>query len=213
MICLIKRLCEVCGSDHRVQQWRKEGKYYCNKHYKQLLRCGEILTRTKFDKNEIIIYKDYAEIVLYNINNKEKARAIIDIDKINIINTYKWGLYEKYVVTRNNKKEIIYLHRLITNCNNNEKVVDHINRNKLDNRIINLRICTSSENGKNLGIKKNNTSGVPGVWYNNKNDKWCAEIKLNYNKIWLGTYSNFDDAVEIRKQAEIKYFGKYAPIL
>ena len=136
--------------------------------------------------------------------------AVVDDKDYKYLSRWKWYYNGGYAVRGFPKR--VLMHRVIMKTPSN-KVTDHINRNKLDNRIINLRICTSSENGKNLGIKKNNTSGVPGVWYNNKNDKWCAEIKLNYNKIWLGTYSNFDDAVEIRKQAEIKYFGKYAPIL
>ena len=91
-----------------------------------------------------------------------------------------------------------------------ELQIDHINLNKLDNRIANLREATNSQNGKNLPIKSNNTSGFTGVCWDKLNNKWRAIIKVDHKQINLGRYVNIDDAIIARKSAEIKYFGEYA---
>ena len=88
-----------------------------------------------------------------------------------------------------------------------ENQIDHINGVKSDNRICNLREATNSQNGKNLPIKKNNTSGYPGVYF--RCGKWRVQIKVDYQSISLGTYFNFNDAIEARKMAEVKYYGEW----
>ncbi len=83
--------------------------------------------------------------------------------------------------------------------------IDHINHVKDDNRIDNLRDVTDQENMKNLRKRKDNTSGVNGVWFSKQKGKWIAEIMLNKIKIHLGTFSNLTDAEISRKMAEQKY--------
>ena len=89
--------------------------------------------------------------------------------------------------------------------------IDHHNRIKTDNRIINLREADNSQNGKNLSLKINNTSGHSGVSWDKSNKKWRASIKVNYKQIYLGRYDTIEEAIEARKQAEIKYFGEWRP--
>jgi hypothetical protein len=60
----------------------------------------------------------------------------------------------------------------------------------------------------NKRLLDSNISGVAGVRFENK--KWVAYIKVNYKKIWLGAFDNFEDAVNARKVAEEKYFGEYS---
>ena len=60
-----------------------------------------------------------------------------------------------------------------------EKEIDHIKRNKRDNRIRRLREASSQCQKRNIGIAKNNTSGVKGVSWYTKKKRWCAEIKVN----------------------------------
>lgn len=175
------------------------GKGYCEKHYTQMRRYGKI-SRSRFDSNEIIEYVDHAEIVLYNKQCEEVARAIIDLECINIVKQYKWHLRDNgYVSTPDN----IYLHRLIAGTNDNS-VIDHINRNKLDNRRENLRHCTQQENTWNSKTMSNNTSGYTGVY--KRNNKWCARIVVNKKQINLGTFATFEEAVDARKKAEEEYF-------
>lgn len=63
----------------------------------------------------------------------------------------------------------------------------------------------------NSSIAKNNTSGITGVHYDKKRNKWCAQIMINRKGIFLGYYNNKDDAIKSRLTAEQKYFGRFAP--
>lgn len=101
-------------------------------------------------------------------------------------------------------------HRLIMNIDDLKYDVDHINGNPLDNRKDNLRVCEHKQNSKNKAINKNNTSGIVGVYWNKRCNKWVAEIKKDYKKICLGYFDDIRNAAEARRKAEIKYFGEYS---
>ena len=141
--------------------------------------------------------------------NKEFYFDLEDYDKIK---DYCWS--EHY--TRDNfsiiwardceTKKLIKMHVLL-----GFKNYDHINRNELDNRKDNLREASSQQNVFNSSIAKNNTSGITGVHYDKKRNKWCAQIMINRKGIFLGHYDNKDDAIKSRLIAEQKYFGKFAP--
>lgn len=89
---------------------------------------------------------------------------------------------------------------------------DHINRNPLDCRRSNLRKCTSAENARNRGKQKSNTSGIVGVNWNKKQGKWMSRINDTVgHRICLGLFNDKDDAIRARLQAEIKYYGEFAP--
>ncbi len=75
-----------------------------------------------------------------------------------------------------------------------EAGIDHINGNRNDNRIENLRAANQSQNLQNKAVSKNNTSGVTGVSYCNSRQKWAAYIKINYKRKWLGYHSTKDQA-------------------
>ena len=190
------KICKIEGCNNKHY-----AKGYCSKHYTQLRRHGEVLDRTKYDSNEIIIHDTYAEIIIYNQKCEEIAKALIDIDDIEKCKQYKWFFSgHGYIVNSN----YIKLHRFITNCPKG-KEVDHINHNKLDNRKSNLRICTHQENNCNKGLMKTNTSGVTGVSWDESRGKWIAYIKGEN----LGRFNTKDEAIKARKEAEIKYFGEY----
>ena len=83
--------------------------------------------------------------------------------------------------------------------------IDHINGDRLDNRILNLRDVDQSENTKNRRKSKNNTSGFNGVFWDNKLNKWRARVSVNKSIIYLGSFTNKDDAIAARIEANIKY--------
>lgn len=80
-----------------------------------------------------------------------------------------------------------------------ESRIDHINGDKTDNRICNLRLCTNSENMLNTGLQSNNTSGVKGVSWDKHHNKWIAYAFKKRKKIHLGRFEFFEDAVNARK--------------
>lgn len=199
-----KKTCTYCGKeDFNGRKYNNE--FYCGRHYRQLLKYGKI-KRTRQDLNEIILYNDHAEIILYNKNQKEIARATIDLDDIEKIKDYRWNFDTKkgYATTHYDDK-IICLHNLIMGYD-----VDHINRNKLCNEKWNFRKVNKSENMMNSIISIRNTSGVKGVSWDSSRNKWAASIRAYGHTYNLGRYDNFDDAVEVRIKYEAKLFNKYS---
>jgi len=83
--------------------------------------------------------------------------------------------------------------------------IDHINHIKDDNRIVNLRSATRSDNNKNNGIRSTNSSGYTGVCFRKSAKKWIAHIRVDSKRIHLGYHSSIDLAIEARKNAESKY--------
>lgn len=89
---------------------------------------------------------------------------------------------------------------------------DHINRIRNDNRLINLREASYSENAINHSLQKNNKSGVRGVYYDVELHKWRVQISVDKQKLQLGVYSDFEEAVAKRQIAEEILFGEFNPV-
>lgn len=86
-----------------------------------------------------------------------------------------------------------------------ESDIDHISRDKTDNSIANLRPVTRRENCKNLSKRTNNVSGVTGVGWQKEINKWRVRITVNYKSIYVGVFSDFQEACDARKEANVKY--------
>lgn len=166
--------------------------------------------RTIYDKNEIIIYDDYAEVVLYNKKCIEVARTIIDIDDIEKISIHKWYLDNHGYATSRINDKIIHMHNYL--YDNKNKIIDHIDMNKLNNSKSNFRLCTKIQNAMNSKTPCKNKSGFKGVSYESYTGKWRSVIGINGQFINLGRYDNLDDAIASRKEAELKYFGEFTPM-
>ena len=114
----------------------------------------------------------------------------------------------------NIKKTIFLVHRIIAILNGidiENKSLDHINGNKLDNRLINLRVVEQSENTRNRVIGKNNTSGEMGVYLCKKTNKWYAQITKN-KKTWSSIkFANKNDAIAARlnKKQELGFISNH----
>jgi len=184
-----------CGN---ITSVRKDS--ICSGH---TISCGHCLDPIEIERNVIKLF-------LKNSGNY----TIIDTEDYHKIKEYHWGeRIHGYVAGCKNKKRI-YLHRLILDVVNTPDVsIDHINGNKLDNRKCNLRVCAHSQNTKNHRIPINNTSGILGVWWHKQNKKWVAEIWANGKKYYLGCFIDIKEANKVRQEAEIKYFGEFAPCL
>lgn len=88
--------------------------------------------------------------------------------------------------------------------------IDHIDGNKANNRISNLRICTHNQNQHNQGIRKTNKSGFKGVSWMKSVNKWQAQICSNSKVKHLGFYSSPEDAAKAYDLAAIEIHGEFA---
>jgi hypothetical protein len=83
--------------------------------------------------------------------------------------------------------------------------IDHIDGNRANNKLKNLRAVSPHENQKNKAIGSKNTSGYLGVRWRNEKGKWVSTIRYKGKKIHLGYFDEIQDAIAARKQAEKKY--------
>lgn len=98
----------------------------------------------------------------------------------------------------------------VTGCDPTE-LIDHINRKNWDNRWVNLREATRSQNNQNCGIRKDNTSGIRGVSpYQWDKTKWCACIRKDGILVRSPVYASREEAVVWRKEKQKELFGDYA---
>ena len=106
-----------------------------------------------------------------------------------------------------------YIHKLVTEYfianPYNKNYVDHINNNKLDNNVSNLRYCTQQENCMNRKIGSNNTSNYKGISNDKKANRWLARININGKSKHLGRFDNIEDAVNCRVKKAKEVYGEF----
>lgn len=202
---------KVCAVKYCSSKTANNSVEWCSRHYMQMRKYGNILNETVFDKNQIIIKSSYAEIILKDKKLNKVGTTLIDIDDVEKVKEIKWRLIQTngYVCGNNKHGKDYLLHRYVMNADNNV-LIDHINGDKLDNRKQNLRTVNKSQNAMNSKKPRNNTSGVKGVYWDKRSEKWEASIQINMKKNCLGYFKNKEDAIQARKKAEIKFFGEYA---
>lgn len=93
-----------------------------------------------------------------------------------------------------------------------DREIDHKNRDKTDNRIENLRLATRSQNQSNLGLTKQNTTGVKGVTWNKAAGKYQSAIKANGRNYYLGLFDELSYAAEAYTLAALQHQGEFAGV-
>jgi len=173
---------------------RIHAKGMCARHYYQILRKGKISgssSRTRYDLNKLTTEGDICIIEVYDNQGYVKAEAIIDRENLEKVKGIKWSQLKNGAISN---KKFGYLHRRIMGYP--KKFVDHKDRNRLNNRTSNLRLCTNAENVRNSGCRANNTSGYKGVSWVSKIEKWASYITFNYNRINIGYFDSKIDAAK-----------------
>ena len=173
-------------------------------------KCDECKKIDKRLKNQYNFDNDYAICYACNTNNK----FLFDKEDYDLIKDYTWRenkygyLYTEVGTKPDNK--ILFIHRLIMNSDDKDMCIDHINHDTYDNRKINLRLVSKSQNHMNTKLRSNNTSGTTGVYWNKLRKYWYADIIENNKYHYIGSFKNKEDAIKARKEAEEKYFGEYS---
>jgi hypothetical protein len=112
----------------------------------------------------------------------------------------------------NYQKKRYYLHRIIFLMQHGflPAEVDHIDGNKANNKIENLRVCSHSENGFNKAAQSNSKSGVKNVSWSKVRNKWIVFIKSNNKQKNIGGFDDLELAELVAVMAREKYHGAYA---
>ena len=99
--------------------------------------------------------------------------------------------------------------KLMTGCEP-KAFIDHKDRDKTNNRWINLRAATKADNQQNCKRYATNTSSVKGVTWERKLQKWKAVINANNSRYYLGLFTTFSDAANARELAAEQLHGAFA---
>lgn len=153
------------------------------------------------------------EVIELRLTNTDEV-ALIDASDYEKVKGIKWfknsnGYVAKSLYVGNGKWEGLKLHRMIMDAPKGV-LVDHINRNRLDNRRSNLRLATPLENTRNTSLAKNNTTGYKGV--SERKGKYEAHIRIDGVLQHLGNYDNKEDAAKAYNVMAEKHFGEFAAL-
>ena len=141
-----------------------------------------------------------------------RVRSTEDWRILNLSTTKKG--YRQITLYHNKKRKNHLAHRLVASefIDNprGKPCVDHIDRCKTNNFAVNLRWCTPSENNLNRSKKRNATSQYNGVCWDNKKQRWRAQITVNGRVKYLGSYSDERDAARAHDAKAFEVYGELA---
>jgi len=124
----------------------------------------------------------------------------------------KAGCFDKfkYVLIKINKK-IYKAHHIVWIIHHGykPKMIDHIDGNPSNNRIENLREATNSQNQWNKKVYKYSKSGIRGVTWCKKNNKWKTGCKLDGKNYYFGMFENLLEAKEAVQKFQKSKFGEF----
>lgn len=157
--------------------------------------------------NPILINLDGYPIIYTN----KKEEIIVDDYKYYDLIKYSWYTKDGYVYGHVPGKNNVIMHRFLMNAKTNE-IIDHINGNKLDNRLSNLRISNPTLNGHNKTKKQNASSKYLGVSYIISKKRFKAVITKDKKQYFIGTFVSEEDAAKARDKKAIELYGEYAKL-
>lgn len=131
---------------------------------------------------------------------KGKTTTVDDAD-YEWLSQFSWHCHSGGYAATKIKQRVVLMHRLIMDTPEGMDT-DHMNRDKLDNRRSNLRVCTHAENMKNRKMPKayvTNSSGSGGIMWESRRGKWVVRIQIQRQRKYYGQYSTKDEALAAAK--------------
>lgn len=151
----------------------------------------------------------------------QNMHAKVNSFKFSTLDRWTWTLrrgehgdcYAMRQEHRNGKLVTILMHNFLKPPSKG-KIIDHRDRDGLNNTLGNLREATPRQNKINQKVPKNNTSGYAGITHRKENDKWRVRISPEAGKrITVGNCASLAEAVKLREAAEREHYGKFSPRL
>lgn len=148
------------------------------------------------------------QIELRALDGSVRAITQVDDAEFAVLSQWRW-CYQKGYAGRMVKRphpHVIQMHRLIMGLlPGDPRVVDHIDRDPLNNQRANLRVCTRAQNNQNRdGLSLTNPSGYRGVTLCKQTMRWRARVKLAGRTIHLGRFDTPEEAAEVVRQCRLE---------
>lgn len=189
--------CFKCGKParQRVNTGNGGGHYYCSKHSHELYRYGSIIDDEVYE----FVDKNTVKVTIKGDQHKVSSFLISAIDVPLVFKKNKNIANNGYV-----KCDGKLLHLIIADkLGIRSKQIDHINRNRVDNRRENIRPCTPSQNIINRECK--------GISFDKSRNKWKAFVTVDGKQFRLRRFDSEEDALRYRLELERKIYGEFAP--
>lgn len=146
--------------------------------------------------------------------------AVIDAADVHLVAGHNWhAIVAKNAVYARRwenvgvrRRRAVILHRVILGVSDQTIEVDHIDRDGLNNRRVNLRKCSKAENGHNSRKQINNKSGFKGVYWDTRNKGWRAQITVYGERKHLGLFATAEEAHTAYSAAAHKFHGSFARV-
>jgi hypothetical protein len=168
----------------------------------EMKTCIECKSMTPKNHNQVTVEGDLVKIDVYGAESERKGKVLLDKEDYKGLERMKLTIsstgYARVAKTGS------YLHRLIMGCPEG-KLVDHINRDKLDNRKFNLRVCDSRENNRNRKQTKGKYKGV----YRSENG-WIAQITAGEKRLHIGSFDTEEEAALAYNEKAVELHGEFA---
>ena len=150
-----------------------------------------------------------ARLPMYRLDGSLRAYSTIDLVDVEWVSQYRWWMSSRYVMRHARVGEglhIVLLHREILGLPRifDGRMVDHIDRNGLNNRRNNLRIVNHAENMQNRPSHAGSSSRYRGVYWDRSRQKWRAKIVLQGKTIRLGRFDSEDEAGAVAMTARLR---------
>ena len=116
----------------------------------------------------------------------------------------------RWSVSVNNKRYLCYRIIFLMHYGHIPEFIDHVNGDPKDNSIENLREATRNQNAHNAKMLRTNTSGVKGVHWHKRKNKWCASVTVNGVAVHVGYFKDIEKAAEAVQAAREKHHGEFA---
>jgi len=188
------------GVSYEVRIYHKE--FNLSKNFNTEAEAGLYIRETNVReglpiKNSFTVFADR---VLVDLPGNKLL--IVDYDDLYLVKTHSWHCSHGYAATRTSgSANPEFFHNLVMKHIPTEITVDHINRNKLDNRKVNLRLVDRRTQSINQGIQSNNKSGVTGVFFDKKSKGWVAhwrDIDGNRCHKWFSSKKYGNDVAKAK---------------